>query len=262
VRFLMATSLVICLAAACSPGARAQDTSVCDSGNGEMNSAPPRDVDPESAIQKFTANEAQLKKTLQSYSFSLDILIQSMGDTGPNGEYHRQSQIIYDGKEKPQEKITFNSVSTLKGFIVLPDDIDDARDGMLGALTPDHLSEYVVRYLGQQAVDELKTLVFDVAPKKEKKKGLFQGQVWVDDKDFVIVKTCGQIMREPTSTVINRRIVRTNDVSPVTATYRELIDGKYWFPTYSRADGDMQFANGSVYLRETVKRQKYTRAGT
>jgi hypothetical protein len=261
VKFLRSFILLFCCALLAPALARAQSTAVCDEGNGEMNPEVPKDVDPDAVIQKFAANEAQTRKALQNYSFALDILMQTMGDTGPNGEYHRQSQIIYDGKEKPQEKVSFNSVSTLKDITITQEDLDDARDGMLGVLTPDRLGEYYVRYLGQQPVDQLKTLVFDVAPKKEQKKGLFHGQVWVDSKDFVIVKPCGQIMREPETIRVNRRIVRSNNVSPVTATYREQIDGKYWFPTYSRADGDVNFRSGGVYVKETVKRQKYSRTG-
>ena len=42
-------------------------------------------------------------------------------------------------------------------------------------------------------LDELNTYVFDVAPKKiEKNQRYFQGRIWVDEKDFGIVKTDGK----------------------------------------------------------------------
>jgi hypothetical protein len=254
---------VLILVACCSillPVARAQ-SSVCEAGNGELNEDPPKGVEPASLIPRFAANEAVLKKALEGYTFSLDMLVQTWGDTGPSGEYRRKSDISYDGKSKPQEHITFQSVSTLKGIAVDEDDFQDARDGAMAFLTPEHLNEYFINYVGQQPVDQLLTYVFDVAPKKEHKNGLFQGKIWVDNKDLVIVKTCGQIMREPTTVRNGRGFTRTANVSPTTATYREQIDGKFWFPSYSRVDENEQFRNGDVYIKQTIKRTNYKKTG-
>jgi len=51
------------------------------------------------------------------------------------------------------------------------------------------------------------------------------------------------------------------EVSPTFVTYRELIDGQYWFPTYARSDDDLQFAySDTVHIREVIKYQSYKRA--
>ena len=47
-----------------------------------------------------------------------------------------------------------------------------------------------MRYLGRQNADEIPCYVFAVKPKKmEPGKRYFQGQIWVDDRDLMIVKT-------------------------------------------------------------------------
>ena len=63
----------------------------------------------------------------------------------------------------------------------------------------------------------------------------FEGQVWVDDRDFQIVKTYGKGVG----------IVKKGNEFPKFETYREQIDGKYWFPTYTRADDTLHFPDGS-----------------
>jgi hypothetical protein len=44
-------------------------------------------------------------------------------------------------------------------------------------------------------------------------------------------------------------------------TYREQIDGQYWFPTYTRADDDLHFKSGDVHIREIIKYTNYKRFG-
>jgi TonB family protein len=40
---------------------------------------------------------------------------------------------------------------------------------------------------------------------------------------------------------------------PIVETYREQIDGRYWFPTYSYADEELVFENNSVHIRMKVR---------
>jgi len=44
-------------------------------------------------------------------------------------------------------------------------------------------------------------------------------------------------------------------------TYREQVDGQYWFPTYTRADDFLHFQSGDVRVREIVKYSNYKRFG-
>ena len=111
--------------------------------------------------------------------------------------------------------------------------------------------------MGQQQEDELHCYVFDIAPKQiEGKKRYFQGRIWVDDKDFQIVKTYGK-------TVPDIRKKKDNEnLFPKFTTYREqVVDGPYWFPVYTRADDTLHFSTGDVKIREIVKYTNYKKFG-
>jgi hypothetical protein len=82
----------------------------------------------------------------------------------------------------------------------------------------------------------------------------FQGRIWVDNRDFQIVKTCGKNVPD-----IHKK--DSENLTPKFVTYREQIDGQYWFPTYTRADDDLHFRNGDVRIREIVKYTNYKRFG-
>jgi len=55
------------------------------------------------------------------------------------------------------------------------------------------------------------------------------------------------------------------DLQPPFTTYYEQIDGKYWFPTYTKAEGVLHFAaqkgalSEDVHLRSTVRYTDYKR---
>jgi hypothetical protein len=42
------------------------------------------------------------------------------------------------------------------------------------------------------------------------------------------------------------------DLSPPFTTYREQVDGKYWFPVYTKADAMLHFSGGNGYMGEDV----------
>src|SRR2546429_1833 len=134
------------------------------------------------------------------------------------------------------------------------EDVDDIENRLPFVLTSDEIPEYDILYAGQQQEDELHCYVFDIAPKRiEGKKRYFQGRIWVDDHDFQIVKTYGK-------TVPDIRKKKSNEnLFPKFTTWREQIDGKYWFPTYTKADDTLHFSNQDVHIREIVKYTNYQR---
>jgi len=59
-------------------------------------------------------------------------------------------------------------------------------------LTTGEISKYFVRYLGKQNADEIPCYVFAVKPRRWRRAAVFQGEIWVDDRDMQIVKTYGR----------------------------------------------------------------------
>src|SRR5205807_167707 len=98
--------------------------------------------------------------------------------------------------------------------------------------------------------------VFDIAPKRlEKKLRYLEGRIWVDDKDLQIVKTRGK------ATGLLKK--KEDQAFPTFETFRENIEGHYWFPTYTRADDILHFKSGQdVHIRLSVRYQNYKRFGS
>nr|MBA3351956.1 hypothetical protein [Blastocatellia bacterium] len=115
-----------------------------------------------------------------------------------------------------------------------------------------HLDKYKFTFLGKEKIDELDLFVFDVAPKvmpKAEKDGLrlFSGRIWVDDKDLLIVKSKGKAVPE-----------WKDERFATIETWRENIDGKYWFPSFSSSDDELVFRSGqAVKVKIRVKYTNY-----
>ncbi|HYS23336.1 MAG TPA: hypothetical protein VER56_05325, partial [Candidatus Eisenbacteria bacterium] len=82
----------------------------------------------------------------------------------------------------------------------------------------------------------------------------FQGRVWVDDKDFEIVKTDGKAVPD-----IKKK--GQENVFPRFETFRENVEGNYWFPTYTRSNDVLHFSSGDIPIRMTVRYENYKRFG-
>ena len=138
------------------------------------------------------------------------------------------------------------------------EDLDDIENRLPFVLTTDEIGEYDILYVGQQKQDELNTYVFDVAPKQiVGKKRYFQGRIWVDDHDFQIVETYGKTVPD-----IHKGKRGQENLFPKFTTWREQIDGQYWFPTYTRAEDTLKFALSDVKIREIIKYTNYRRFGS
>src|SRR5919106_245735 len=215
--------------------------------NGPMDAA---EVD--RIIRAFTANEVEFRRALNSYSFKRDVLVQKIGMGGQvSGEYHRVSTYTFDDQGNRYEKISFFPMSTMPE--ITQQDIQDMEGIKPFALEPSKIDQYNIRYVGKEKIDELNLYVFDVTPKvvpkfSKTQERYFSGRIWVDDRDLMIVKTKGKGVPED-----------KNNKFPTVETFREHIDGRYWFPTYSYADEELIFDNGySLHIRMKIRYTDFT----
>lgn len=237
---------------------------VCEFGNGPLDSAPPAGITTNEIIERFATKESTFKAARQHYGYALDVTVQTLNGSAIDGTYHQVSEISVNERGEPIEKTTFAPQNTLYSLGLTKADLDDIRERLPFVLTADHLSQFSITYVGRQHVDELDAYVFDISPKNDKNdkrnQGAlvppgFKGRVWVDDHDFVIVKTCGKA--RPDENASSRSRNAPANLTPTFVTYREQVDGKYWFTTYARADEFLHFPTGGVHVRELVKYSNY-----
>jgi len=233
----------------------------CDAGAGPLNSAQPQGMTTQQIIEKFAAREEMFKQARINYAYTQDITVQELDGTTVTGEFRLVQDITYDDKGARVENVTFAPQNSLRGLMLSPEDYEDFRNKMAFIMTSSDVPQYNLLYVGQQHVDEIDTYVFDVAPKAiEKGKRYFQGRIWVDGKDLQIVKSCGKTVPE---TIANKKKKNAQEnLTPKFVTYREQIDGQYWFPTYTLADDTLHFVSGDIHMREIIKYVNYKRFGS
>jgi hypothetical protein len=236
----------------------------CNVGAGPLRTSAPATLKPDDIVRRFTESESAMIAGRKSYSFRQDVSVQSLrhglmpNEWDADGEFRLVMDVSHDdGHGNRVEAVVFAPQSTLHRMSVGKEDMEDIRRFATFALTTSELPHYNVLYAGQQHVDELDTYVFDVAPKHiEKGKRYFQGRIWVEATDMNVVKTCGKSV--PDTVVVKKKRVVESTVQPKFATYREFIDGRYWFPTYARSDDVIDFGpNNEVHVREIIHFTSY-----
>ncbi len=203
-------------------------------------------------IQRYAAKESEFARARENYVYRQTAKIFEYDQAGaPGGSFQVISDIIFNADGKRTERIVRAPVPTLRMIGLTPEDEQDLRNVQPFVLTTRDIESYYVRYLGKESLDEIPCYSFAVKPKKmEAGKRYFSGIVWVDDRDLQIVKSYGR------GTGLTKK--NFDNKFPKFETYREQIDGKYWFPTYTTANDTLFFDSGEVVrLRMSVKYEDY-----
>jgi hypothetical protein len=229
------------------------------SQEGALVNDPPKGITSDQIIQKFAAKEKVFKEARDNYTFRQDVKVDTLDGDTVTGEYREVFDVTYDNQGHHLENVVFAPQNTLQDILMTPEDLQDIRHTMPFVLTSDETGDYDILYVGQQQEDELHCYVFDIAPKKiEPKRRYFQGRIWVDDKDLQIVKTFGKPVPETHKK-------NNENLFPKFTTWREQVDGEYWFPAYTLADDTLHFRKGGyqdVHIRDVIKYTDYKRFGS
>ena len=198
-------------------------------GEGPMENSPPKGHTPDEIIKIVASKEREFQQARERYIYRQDTHVEEFDGHTVVGEYKIIEEVTFDDRGRRQENVLLAPQNTLTRVSMMKEDEDDFRNIFSFVITPEELPVYDVKYLGHQQVDELGTYVFEIDPvRPEKHRRYFKGRIWVDDQDLLIVKSSG--IGYPNS--------KENQPVPFT-TWREQIDGKYWFPTYTSGQADI-----------------------
>jgi thiol-disulfide isomerase/thioredoxin len=203
-------------------------------------------------IQQFAAKEKLFKEARNNYTYHQINKVQELGpDNEVVGVFEQEWDILFDDSGKRIERVTYAPADTLKRIMVTQEDLTSMRNIQPFVLTTDELPEYEIKYLGHVKVDQITAYVFSIRPKEiQKGHQYFQGVVWVDDEDLQIVKSEGKPVPE-------LKTKKGENLFPRFTTWREQIDGKYWFPTYTMADDTLYFSSGPVHIKQILRYTDY-----
>ena len=227
----------------------------CSPGSGESAGVTaPTSISTTDIIRQFAQHESDFKLARDNYTYSQEVLVE---DVAPNpGEYRLESEIVFTPQGRRYEQIKYAPQPSLHDFTLSPEDMKDLENIQPFVLTSEDLSKYDIQFAGTEKLDELNTYKFCVGPKRiEKNQRYFQGTIWVDGRDLAVVKTDGKAVPD---------ILKgdNQNIFPRFVTYRENIEGTFWFPTYTHADDILHFRTGDVRMRMTVRYKNYKRFGS
>jgi hypothetical protein len=231
------------------PIAPPPDHHVVRMGNEPAPEAPPSLPEAE-IIKRFSQKEEEYLASRTRYTYRKTIRIQEFGPDGQlAGEFVLVTQPARDVEGKYFEKVVERPQSTMKHLFLRSEDLEGLQHISPFPLTASQLAKYDLKYLGKEQVDEIDCYIFQAKPKMvERSKAYFDGIVWVDAKYLEVVKTYGRW-------VTDQGDVHSIAEMPFSTfeTYRENVDGKYWFPNYSRSDDTLNLKGMEIPVRLVIK---------
>lgn len=210
--------------------------------------APPA-LPPGEIIQGFSRKEEEFQAARPRFAYRKSIRIQEFGPDGnPAGEFSATYDAVRSADGQLYEKAIAAPESSLQYLQIEPEDAQLLTRIPAYPVTASQLSKYNLQYLNTERIDEVDCYIFQVSPKTlDRQRPLFDGVIWVDQKYLEVVKTYGQWVTD------------LGAIHPATLpftmfeTYRENVEGRYWFPDYSRAEGVYKMKDRDVPIRVTIK---------
>lgn len=223
----------------------------CISALGAVDTKPaPTPEQIQNIIKQFTQKETDFAAARESYTYRQTSKMEEVDP--PGGTYQLTEEVSFDDRNHRTSRVTHAPVGGFEHIMMTHEDEQDLRNVMPFVMTNATADQYIVTYVGRDKVDEISCYVFSVKPKEltKDRKRYFDGQIWVDDQDLQIVKTYGRGVGY---------LRRGEDQQfPKFETYRQQIDGKYWFPVYTYADDTLNFKDGpSQRIKVIVKYDQY-----
>jgi hypothetical protein len=215
----------------------------------------PSPTEQQDIIKKFVQKETEFAQAREHYVYRQTSKLIETEPAG--GSYEMVEEVSFDDRNRRTSKVTRAPVTSLEHISMTGEDEQDMRNVMPFVMTNDTLDQYIVKYVRREKVDEISCYVFSVQPKQltKDRKRYFDGDVWVDDQDLQIVKTFGK-----SSGYLKKG---EDQQFPKFETYREQIDGKYWFPTYTYANDTLNFKDGpSQRIKLVIRYDDYKKFGT
>jgi len=211
------------------------------------------DLSPEEVITAFSAKETEFYEAWKQYTYRqiANIHILSVNGYKTNERMTLVSEVVFNDDGTREVRVVSRQ-GGLRSVGWTPEDTEVINNLQPFALTAKELPLYDLKYEGKEKADELDCYVFSVKPKQTKGGRIyFQGKIWVDDQDLQIVKTIGKPVPQ-----------RRENQFPEFETIRQVIDDKYWFPVWTRADSSLNFPSQVVRVEETITYEDYKRFGS
>jgi hypothetical protein len=169
--------------------------------------------------------------------------------------YKEVRDVIFSPKHERSENLIGQVQNSLKYLIMTPEDFRDIREIQPLVLTEDRLWNYETKFRGDETIDDVDCWVLQVRPRQILgDQRFFEGTLWVDKKEYNIVRMEGKAVPQITT-------MKQENLFPRFTTIRKPVDGKHWFPIYTYADDTLHFRSGAQRERLRISYSDYKRFG-
>jgi len=218
---------------------------------------PGRAEDPPPNLAKLVAHrETETEKERNEYTYRQSLTIDELdGSGGARGQYRETRDVIFSPEKDRTEQLIGHPDNGLKHLILTEEDFADIRNIQPLVLTEDRLWNYETKFRGEELMDDVECWVLQVRPRQILQgQRFFDGMIWVDKKEYNIVRMEGQAVPQIRST-------KSENLFPRFTTIRKPLDGKHWFPIYTYADDTLQFRTGPQRIRLRLGYSNYKKFG-
>jgi hypothetical protein len=213
--------------------------------------------EPPPNLAKLVAHrETETETERNEYTYRQNVTLDELDDHGgARGQYRETRDVIFSPQHDRTEQMVGNASNALKHLILTEEDFQDIRNIQPLVLTEDRLWNYETKFRGEETMDEVDCWVLQVRPRQILQgQRFFDGMIWVDKKDYNIVRMEGQAVPQI-------RTTKAENLFPRFTTIRKPLDGKHWFPVYTYADDNLQFRTGPQRIRLRIAYSNYKRFG-
>ena len=210
---------------------------------------------PPANLAKLVAHrETETTKERNEYTYRQTVTVQELDSHGAaRGEYKEVRDIIFSPTHERTEELIGKPINGLQLMAMTDEDFRDIREIQPLTLNEEQLWNYDTKSRGDETMDDVDCWVLQIKPRQILEgQRFFEGLLWVDKKDYNIVRLQGRAVPE----VITRG---QENLFPRFTTIRKPIDGKHWFATFTYADDTLEFRNGPVREKLIIAYSNYKR---
>lgn len=210
---------------------------------------PPADL-----VKRVAHRESETEAERNQYLYRQSVVLEELDGRGTaRGDYKEVRDIIFSPRHERSEQLVGAPQNRMKNLVLTVEDFADIRDIQPLVLTEDRVHLYETKFRGEETMDDVDCWVLAVRPRQILEgQRLFDGMVWVDKREYNIVRMEGQAVPQI-------RTMKAENLFPRFTTVRKPVDGKYWFPIYTYADDTLQFRTGPQRERLRISYSNYKR---
>jgi hypothetical protein len=207
---------------------------------------------PANLVQRVALRESQTAQAQSNYTYRQSVNLDEVDKHGAiAGVYRETRDIIFSPAQERTEQLVGKPFLTLHNLILTEEDFRDIREVQPVLLTKEQSFLYETRYRGEETMDGVECFVLQIRPRQLLDgQRLFDGMIWVSQKDYSIIRSEGQAVPQIQTT-------KTENLFPHFTTLRQKVDGDFWFPVTTYADDTLYFRAGPQRIRLTIRYTAY-----